>query len=402
MADNIILNIPFDEPSGSEIAYDFSENRADAIVENATFVPGREGNAIRFTGNGTAESPQVFILDDEFTITFWVKPLRTEGNSDPKELTVLFAFAGVDQYIEYSFPVLSGAWTFIAITRSLEEVRIYSDLNPVESLAIPEAFGALQGYSVLQDYYGADYGYADVYDLRAFNAVLGINDLSEIRVNKSDVSYILDNIDLNAWDIFVSSSEGIIDGLRMKQPFGVEWSDEHGETIDLSRPRFDVREIVLSCFMKAEGKQAFLVKSQNFLAQFRKPGTKRLVINAHPTKPLVYEVYMKDGLSIDKTWNNELMVGTFQLRLREPEPVKRVLMHVRNSTATKTVTITFSSNKMLNFYWGDGTKTLDVSGTDKTITHDYADDGEYHIIIAGVIEDITHFTTNAIIVWNNL
>lgn len=402
MADNIILNIPFDELSGSLIAYDYSENRADAIIEDATFIPGREGNVIHFTGNGVAESPQVFLLENEFSLTFWVKPLRTEGDLNPKTIDVLFSFDGVNQYIEYGFDVPSGVWTFIAVIRSLTEIKIYANSNHVKTLEIPEMYGSLLGYSLLQDYYGSDYGFADVYDLRAFSVALTVSNLNDIRVNKSKVSYLIDNVDLKDWDTYVSSSQGIVDGLKMKDPFKVEWSDEHGEVIDLARPRFDARDITLNCFMKAEGKQAFLVKSQNFLAQFRKPGTRRLMINVHPTKPLVYEVYVKDGISIDKTWNNELMIGTFQLRMREPEPVKKVLKYTRTSAANKTITITFSSNKMLNFHWGDGTKTLDVYGQSKTITHEYSGNGEYHVIVSGAIEDIASFTTNAIIVWNNL
>lgn len=399
---NIILNIPFDEIAGSLIAYDYSDNRADAAIENATFIPGREGNAIHFTGKGVGEISQVFLLNSEFSLTFWVKPLRVEGTVSPKSISVLFSFNGIDQYIEHEFDVKSGDWTFIAITRSLTDVRVYANSNHISTLSIPETFGNLLGYSVLQDYYGGNYAFADVYDLKAFSAVLGVSELNEVRLNRINISYIIDNIDFKAWDTFVSSSQGIVDGLKMKDPFKVEWSGEHGEVVDLNNPRFDVREIVLNCFMKAEGKQSFLTKSQNFLAQFRKAGTRRLVINVHPTKPLVYEVYVKDGVAIEKTWNDELMVGTFQLKLREPEPVKKVLKYIRTSSSNRTVTITFSSNKMLNIHWGDGTKSLDVYGQNKTITHEYIANGEYHIIIAGVIEDITSFTTNAIIVWNNL
>ena len=43
---------------------------------------------------------------------------------------------------------------------------------------------------------------------------------------------------------------------------------------------------------------------------------RRLVIDI--IKPL-YEVYCKDG-AISKKWNDNLMVGTFKLKLIEPEP----------------------------------------------------------------------------------
>ena len=35
---NIVLNLPFDESSGSTVAYDYSANRADGVVLGADFV----------------------------------------------------------------------------------------------------------------------------------------------------------------------------------------------------------------------------------------------------------------------------------------------------------------------------------------------------------------------------
>ena len=115
----------------------------------------------------------------------------------------------------------------------------------------------------------------------------------------------------------------------------------------------------------------------------------------------MYEVYLPDGTDIAKEWNDSKMVGTFTLKLKEPEPVKRVLKHFRVNENSKTVTITLTTQKLVNIYWGDGTTTQDVYGT-QTITHDYSENGEDYVIVTGVIEDITDFSTNAIIVWNKL
>ena len=78
-------------------------------------------------------------------------------------------------------------------------------------------------------------------------------------------------------------------------------------------------------------------------------------------KPLIYEVYAKDAIEVDKTWNDALMVGTFKLKLREPEPVKRVLKHIRVGESTKTCEITLTSTKYVNIYWGDGSVDYDVA-----------------------------------------
>jgi hypothetical protein len=86
------------------------------------------------------------------------------------------------------------------------------------------------------------------------------------------------------------------------------------------------------------------------------------------------------------------------MKLRECEPVKRILRHIGSGTATIKVT----TAKMLNIAWGDNSHTYDVSGTDKTVTHTYDVSGTYDIVISGVIEDITSFDTNCIIIWNRL
>ena len=157
-----------------------------------------------------------------------------------------------------------------------------------------------------------------------------------------------------------------------------------------------------SCFLKASSKNDFITRLVEFEQLFDKPGTQRLMISVHPIKPLVYEIYNKNEIAVKKTWNERLMVGTFDLKLTEPEPVKRVLKHIRVSDATKDCTITLTSNKNVNIYWGDGESDLDVSGTKKTVSHTYKDNGDYFIIIAGCVDEITDFATNAIIVWNKL
>ena len=146
----------------------------------------------------------------------------------------------------------------------------------------------------------------------------------------------------------------------------------------------------------------FIKKITTFEQQFDKTGTNRLMIDVHPVKPLIYEVYCKDAIEISKEWSNELMVGTFKLKLVEPEPVKRVLKHIRVGEATKTCSITLTSSKYVNIYWGDGKVDYDVSGENLTITHNYDVNGDYFPVITGCIDEISSFTTNAIVVWERI
>ena len=66
--------MPFDESNGSSIAYDYSQNRADGVVNGATFVGGKNGNAISFAGTDTCEVSKSVIpnLSVAFSMMAWV------------------------------------------------------------------------------------------------------------------------------------------------------------------------------------------------------------------------------------------------------------------------------------------------------------------------------------------
>lgn len=119
-------------------------------------------------------------------------------------------------------------------------------------------------------------------------------------------------------------------------------------------------------------------------------------------KPLLYEVYNSGGIEIKKKWNERIMVGTFTLKLTEPEPQKKVIKFENVDEEHSTVSITLTSSKLLNIYWGDGSHTYDVCGTIQTITHSYYDLGTFYIVITGNIDEITSLTTTGKVVWNKL
>ncbi len=215
------------------------------------------------------------------------------------------------------------------------------------------------------------------------------------------LEYYIDGTNFKAWDIYVSESNGLLDRPKLKAPLKIDWDDYHGEVVDLRDKRVEAREITLNCFIHANGKLDFITKLNTFLNVFQKNGTQRLTVEIDPEKPLIYEVYNESGVSIAKRWNDDIMVGTFSLKLKEPEPVKRIVKFTRTGTATTHI-ITLSSNKTVSIYWGDGTKTEDVYGTNVTVTHTYASNGDYFTEVAGVIEDVKDFSTNGTIVWNKL
>ena len=215
------------------------------------------------------------------------------------------------------------------------------------------------------------------------------------------LEYYLNGVNFKDWGVYVSESNGVLDRPKLKTPPKVDWDDYHGEVVDLRSKRVGAREITLNCFIQATGKVDFVTKLNSFMDEFGRDGTQRLTIVIDPTKPLIYEVYNESGVSVSKRWRDELMVGTFSLKLQDPDPVKRILKFTQTSAAT-THTITLTSAKSVTIYWGDGTKTEDVYGTDISVSHTYPATGDYFAVIAGVIEDITDFSTNGTIVWNKL
>lgn len=214
------------------------------------------------------------------------------------------------------------------------------------------------------------------------------------------INYYISGVDFTTDGIYVSDSKGIIGGLKLRKPVTQEWPDYHGEVVDMAAPRYEARDITLECFMKATTKENFLSASQTFLARWMSAGMKRLMIIVDSTKPLIYDVYLSQGPEIDKKWNDATMVGTFSLKLREAEPVKRVYRFIAAAGALS-VSMTVTSVKPVTIYWGDGAVSYDITTASGAQVHTYAA-GTYYINIAGVIEDLTAVTTGATQIWSKL
>lgn len=399
-ANNIIFQMPFDESNGSSIAYDYSQNRADGVVNGATFVGGKNGNAISFAGTDTCEVSKSVIpnLSVAFSMMAWVMGRECECGS-PKKLIWMLNFAGVNNFVEVPIEAKPGSWFSLAVTRSGSRYCFYVNSSLVKTI---NNSGTLQGISLNQDFYGGDYGFALLDDVVIYSVELSQADIiNELSTSKQQ-AYLLDGVDFRDFGVFVSGSDGIMNRPKLKTPASVKWDNYHGESVDLSHKFYESRDITLSCFVKADSKMDFINKIVKFEQAFDKVGTNRLVIDVHPVKPLIYEVYCKDAIEVTKEWSDTLMVGTFKLKLVEPEPVKRVMKHIRIGESTKTCTVKLTSSKYLNIYWGDGKVDYDVCGENLTINHEYASNGDYFPVVTGCIDEITSFETNAIVVWEKI
>jgi hypothetical protein len=253
-----------------------------------------------------------------------------------------------------------------------------------------------------QDCYACEYGLGLLDDVKIYDTALKQAELIEELSAAKTLEYYVDGLNFKDYGVYVSGSEGILNRPKLKSITSISWDNYHGESVDLMHKFYESREITLSCFVKAQSKIEFITQISNFEKLFDKQGTQRLVIDVHPVKPLIYETYCQDAIEITKEWSDELMVGTFKLKLIEPEPVKRVLKHMVVDSSSQTCNIKITTRKYVNIYWGDGSVDYDISGDDVEISHEYASNGEYFPVVTGCIDEITAFETNAIIVWNKL
>lgn len=390
---NLILHLPFDDPDGTT-AYDYSQSRADATLsDGADFTKeAYKGKAIAFNGNGEALTSKVIPFSSDFTLTCYVRPASSR-------IGWLLNLPGVDSYLEQWIDVAADVWTMLSFVKSgryfivyKDKERIYKELLPNTPTGLSLNDENIDGTEALLD------------EVRLYNAALTEQEVLALQKD-TDVEYYVDGENIKDYHVYVSSSKGLVGQLARKDGLQTDWEGYHGIARDKKRKRYKERTITLECFIEAPSRSAYIERVTAFFKLFEADGNHRLKIEYDgDTKPLVYEVEIQDEVDPTKTWgryNNDLMVGTFTLKLLEDEPVKRVLRHI-GTTANSVASVTFTSYKMFNIYWGDGTSTYNVSGTSKTVEHTYEEAGTYDIVIAGVIEVLEDFSTNAIVVWEIL
>lgn len=389
---NLKLWLPFNDPDGN-VAYDYSVGRHNAgLSDGATLERISTGKALSLNGEGEALSDQAIPFTSDFTVYVALQP------SQPL-LGWLLNFSGMDKYLEQWLDVTPGKSVTLVFVRNGRDFSVYKDGNLVYNSTISEN---PVGLSVNDpNTIGC---YAKIDEFRMYNVAKSLAEILKMGSRSDDVEYYVNGINIKDFGVYVSDARGLAGRLARKEALTVDWETYHGIVRDRKRPRFKERNIELECFIEASSRFMYIEQLNRFFSLFDADGTQRLKVDyAGMEKPLVYEVVCNDEADPNKKWgryNDQTMVGTFVLKLVEDEPVKKVLRHIGEANSTSTITLT--STKMLNIYWGDGDHSYNVSGTNQTITHTYTDAGEYEIIIAGVIEDITAFSTNEIVIWDNL
>lgn len=211
----------------------------------------------------------------------------------------------------------------------------------------------------------------------------------------SEVKYSVNGKYFKDFQVYVSASDGLFDALPRKFVNIYEWAEYHGSAPDLTSPKFEVRKISLQCFVVGSD---WLQMKENFdqiVREFQKPGTQRLLIEPYGLKPLPFEVFMVEGVVLEKTLNKSKMIGVFTLRLIEPNPIKKVLL----LTGT-TLNLAYDSPMETEIFYGNG--EMDSVYNDAVISGKVLPPGDKYIIIAGDIDRVTNLVTNANVVWDRL
>ena len=169
----------------------------------------------------------------------------------------------------------------------------------------------------------------------------------------SEVIYSINGKYFKDFGIYVSSSDGLFDALKRKKVNSYDWAEYHGESIDLSDPKFEAREISLKCFVVGSNWEAMKSNFDAIVGEFQKAGTQRLLIEPLGLKALPYEVYTDDSTPLKKTFRDGKMVGTFTLKLIEPNPIKKVLYFTGDK-----LNLSYSSPNETEIFYGNGGKEI--------------------------------------------
>lgn len=169
----------------------------------------------------------------------------------------------------------------------------------------------------------------------------------------AEVKYSVNGKYFKDYGVFISESEGLFDALKRKSVNTYDWAEYHGISADLSNPKYEAREITLKGFVTGATWEVMKSNFDAIVLEFQKPETQRLMIEPFGIKPLVYEVFMTESAPLKKAFRDGKTVGTFAIKLIEPNPLKIVY-----TTNADLIDISYLSKYESEVFWGDGTKNI--------------------------------------------
>lgn len=216
------------------------------------------------------------------------------------------------------------------------------------------------------------------------------------------ISYKIDGVELSTYGIRVSNTKGLHNLPKMKKPLTTSFPDRHGERVDLSSVYYEARDIELDCWIEATSRIYFLTKLNTFITTaLVKTGLRQLLVAYDSSKPLCYMCYFESGLDVTREtkWNAARMFGSFTLKLREPEPFKRLY---KFTPIEGDMDCNFAINcpTSLTLYWGDGTSTHMPAGESNAVKNYTTPGITFYIALVGNVNEITSIGTIAVEIWN--
>ncbi len=152
--------------------------------------------------------------------------------------------------------------------------------------------------------------------------------------------------------VFVAGSSGF-GMLKRKTVQKYDWAEYHGESVDLRKPKYEAREITLNCFIIDESWEDLYANFKRFEDEFMKSGTQRFLIQPFGKRPMPYEIYLAEGIELEKRFKDEKMAAVFNLKMIEPNPIKKILY-----TTAETLNLSYNSNSETEIFYGNGTKDI--------------------------------------------
>lgn len=204
------------------------------------------------------------------------------------------------------------------------------------------------------------------------------------------VKYSLNGKYFQDCKVYISSSEGLLDKLKPKKRKQYDWAEYHGTAIDLSPARYEEREIKLNGWVEGNDWVEMKRNFDTLFSEFDKEGTVRLLVE-FSGQVLVYDVYLEDKTELKKQFKGNDMVGTFSLKIKEPNPVKKVL-----KLRGENLQLSFNTPTWVEINI-DGRNRIQKGQI--SINENLSDRITHYITIAGNIENITNLQTNSEIIW---
>lgn len=132
------------------------------------------------------------------------------------------------------------------------------------------------------------------------------------------IKYFIDAVDITNYNVYVSSSKGILDAPKRKIAYRHDWLDESGEEVDLSTIKFEARVFELSCFVKGANISSAIANRNSLINAIDKSTYITLKVQYGTSEEVItHKCYREDEVSLLQKFRYGKNIWTFTLKLKE-------------------------------------------------------------------------------------